>query len=449
MRQFQEALRLGAGNMNTWLTAREEELKHGLRQTQRTVDAYRREAERAAHSAQRVVASRAEALVQVVASRSPPRPAARPTPAPRPSSPSSPSTPVRRPAPAQHFQAVQTWLGEATDQTVAAARGAQDAFTFGLGDHLVAGAMAVGDAMQGGDISASYLSRMDQERARDAEDSRDYPAARATGQVLGVGAQVLIPGAILGRFGALLVPASQGARIAQTAPLILRETAALAGAGGAVGIAGQAVDDVTNLKIGTLGDYGGAVVGGTLGALAARRGNVAQASAAAGLTQSVAQDTLNGGLNAQSATRARESAVAGATVGGLVGAGVAKHMDGLPMNAKGPTGEHISRIRNFVRGDKTGPANKTRHNLPGGGYTLPDLRTYRNGAPRQLIESKFGRSANLTPRQRQAARELNNYRVDHSTPRDIGAALGLPLSVIFPWDWAMTKPPSHLERTAP
>jgi len=437
LRQFQDALRRGVGDMKGWIAAREVELQRGLQRSEQALDTYRRGVERAAQSAQSAVVSKAEQLIEAGASRVLPRPAARSTAV---SKPPSPSTPTRKPASAQPGQAAQDWLQVATAQTAAAARGAQDAFTLGLGDQAYAGLGAVGDVLQGDDFGASYQNRMAQERARDAADAQNYAAARTTGQVLGVGGQVLVTGALLGPLGAALVPAARGVRIAQTAPLILRETAALAGAGGAAGVVGQAADDVAHWKIGTPGDYGGAIVGGTFGALAARRGNVAQASAAAGLTQSVAQDTLNGGLNAQSAARAREAAAAGATVGGLVGASVAKHMDGLPTKAKEMTGERVSRVRNFVRGHKTGPTQKTAHKLPGGGYTLPDLRTYKNGIPQQLVESKFGRKANLSKRQIQATTELNNYRVDHSVPRDIGAALGLPSSVIFPWDWAMTQP---------
>jgi len=445
LRDFQGALRRGVGDINGWIAAREAELKQGVTDLEQAAEARRRQADNAARALRANVVSGVERVVEASASRLTPRTV---SPSPRPAAnthavrtrPAPPAPPL--PAPGHKTQEMLAHLN-------AGARGAQDAFTLGLGDHFVAGAGALGDAVQGKDIAASYQERMDRERARDAEDSQNYPAARATGQVLGVGAQVLIPGAVLGRVGVMLVPAAQGARIAQAAPLILRETATLAAAGGAVGVAGQAADDVTNRKIGTPGDSGGAIVGGTLGALAARRGNVAQASAAAGFTQSVAQDTLNGGLNTQSAARARESAVAGATVGGLVGAGVARHMDGLPMKAKELTGERLSRVRNFVRGHKTGPTQKTAHKLPGGGHTLPDLRTYKNGLPQELIESKFGRKARLSPRQIQATLELKNYRVDHSVPRDIGAALGLPSSVIFPWDWAMTQPQPEPGATAP
>lgn len=446
MRQFQDALRRGAGDMKSWIAAREVELQRGLQRSEQALDTYRRGVERAAQSAQSALVSKAEQLIETGASRILPRPAARSTAV---SKPPSPSTPTRKPASAQPGQAAQDWLQEATAQTAAAARGAQDAFTLGLGDQAYAGLGAVGDVLQGDDFGASYQKRMAQERARDAADAQNYAAARTTGQVLGVGGQVLVTGALLGPWGAALVPAAQGVRIGQTAPLILRETAALAGAGGAAGVIGQAIDDVAHWKVGTPGDYGGAIVGGTLGALAAWRGNVARAGAAAGLTESVAQDTLNGGLNAQSAARAREAAAAGATVAGLVGASVAKHMDGLPIKAKGVMGERVSRVRNFVRGHKTGPTKKTAHKLPGGGHTFPDLRTYKNGLPQQLIESKFGRKAHLSPRQIQATIELNNYRVDHSVPRDIGAALGLPISVIFPWGWATTQPQLEPGATAP
>jgi len=446
LRQFQDALRRGAGDMKSWIAAREVELQRGLQRSEQALDTYRRGVERAAQSAQSALVSKAEQLIETGASRILPRPAARSTAV---SKPPSPSTPTRKPASAQPGQAAQGWLQEATAQTAAAARGAQDAFTLGLGDQAYAGLGAVGDVLQGDDFGASYQKRMAQERARDAADAQNFAAARTTGQVLGVGGQVLVTGALLGPWGAALVPAAQGVRIGQTAPLILRETAALAGAGGAAGVIGQAIDDVAHWKVGTPGDYGGAIVGGTLGALAAWRGNVARAGAAAGLTESVAQDTLNGGLNAQSAARARETAAAGATVAGLVGASVAKHMDGLPIKAKGVMGERVSRVRNFVRGHKTGPTKKTAHKLPGGGHTFPDLRTYKNGLPQQLIESKFGRKAHLSPRQIQATIELNNYRVDHSVPRDIGAALGLPISVIFPWDWATTQPQLEPGATAP
>ncbi len=445
MRQFQDALRRGADDINGWIAAREVELQRGLQRSEQAVNTYRRDVERAAQSAQRAVVSKAEQLIEAGASRVLPRPAARSIAPPKP----NPSTPTRKTASAQPGQAAQDWLPEATAQFLAGGRGALDAFTFGLGDQASAGLVAMGGVLQGDDFGQSYRNRMAQERAWDAADAQNYAAARTTGQVLGVGGQVLVTGVLLGPWGAALVPAAQGVRIAQTAPLILRETAALAGAGGAAGVMGQAIDDVAHWKFGTPGDYGGAIVGGTLGALAAQRGNVARAGAAAGLTESVAQDTLNGGLNAQSAARAREAAAAGATVGGLVGASVAKHMDGLPTKAKEMTGERVSRVRNFVRGDKTGPTKKTAHKLPGGGHTLPDLRTYKNGLPQQLIESKFGRKAHLSPRQTQATIELHNYRVDHSLPRDIGAALGLLSSVIFPWNWAMTQPQPEPGATAP
>ncbi|MDO8409476.1 MAG: hypothetical protein Q7S93_05400 [Phenylobacterium sp.] len=446
MRQFQDALRRGVGDMKGWIAAREVELQRGLQRSEQALDTYRRGVERAAQSAQSAVVSKTEQLMEAGASRVLPRPAARSIAPPKPS---NPSTPTRKPAPAQPAPTAQDWRQEATAQFLAAARGAQDAFTLGLGDQAYAGLGAVGDVVQGDDFGASYQNRMAQERARDAADAQNYAAARTTGQVLGVGGQVLVTGALLGPLGAALVPAARGVRIAQAAPLIFRETAALAGAGGGVGAIGQAAGDISRRKIGTPGDYGGAVVGGALGALAARRGNVAQASAAAGLTESVAQDTLDGGLDTQSAARGRESAAAAAIVGGLVGRSATRHADSMSRKDKELTGEQASRIRNFVRGDRTGPAAKTKEDLPGGGYTFPDLRSYRNGVVSELIESKFGRSARLSKRQLQAVKAFKNYRVDHVLPRDIGAVFGLPASILYPWEQGLEQYPSRQEGRAP
>lgn len=432
MGNLQEPLRRGAWGINGWLAERENEIRTKLALAESAAEARRQQVARGAKALRDNIVSQVEQAVDAGASRLAPRSAS--APAPRPSNagtsgaPRAPATPTRR--------ALVEGAREVGAQLHAGARGAQDAITFGLGDHLVAGSMAVGDALQGKDIGVSYRSRIDRERVLDAEDSRRFAAARAGGQVLGVGAQVVIGGALLGPLGAMFIPAARGVRIAQAAPLVLRETAALAAAGAGTGVVGQAASDVTNGRLATAGDYGGAAVGGTLGALAVRRGNIPQASAAAGFTQSVAQDTLNGGLDMHSAAAARESAAVGALVGGVVGRGATQYADGMSRKAKELTGEQASRIRNFVRGDRTGPATKTKENLPGGGHTFPDLRSYRNGEVSELIESKFGRHARLSKRQRQAVETLSNYRVDHILPRDIGAALGLPASILYPWDRA-------------
>ena len=59
-----------------------------------------------------------------------------------------------------------------------------------------------------------------------------------------------------------------------------------------------------------------------------------------------------------------------------------------------------------------------------GGFTRAD-HLERNG---DVVEAKFGYShRRLKGRQAQAYHELPNYRVDHFTPNDLGAAAEVPL----------------------
>jgi hypothetical protein len=57
-------------------------------------------------------------------------------------------------------------------------------------------------------------------------------------------------------------------------------------------------------------------------------------------------------------------------------------------------------------------------------YTYPDQQTTGD----EIVESKFGRAARLSPRQSEATTLVPGYRVDHTLPQDVGAVLGLPVS---------------------
>lgn len=325
---------------------------------------------------------------------------------------------ARRPAPSAppRMPAAKSLGQEASDQVLAGARGAQDAFTFGAGDHLYAGALALGDAARGADLRGAYEGRIAAERKRDRYDAEHYRTARAVGQVIGTGAQV----AALGPAEGLV---AGGARIAEASP----EIAVLGGAGAAAGVGGQAISDVSRGKVGSVGDYVGAGLGGTVGALASRGGRAGYAGAAAGAATSLAQDLLNGRV--PSVDKARSAALAGGvmgTAGGMLGR---SWSDELPIKAKELIGERFSRLRTWARGDETRVGPKSREYLEEGGYTVPDQRTYRGSTPRDIVESKFGRKAALSRRQRQAYEQpLSNYRVDHSLPRDPGVLIGFPLA---------------------
>jgi hypothetical protein len=303
------------------------------------------------------------------------------------------------------------------DQVFAGARGAQDAITLGLGDRIYAGVRAIGDSAHGADLVHSYQSRMATERARDQYDAAHFGAARTVGQVVGTGAQI----AALGPLEGLV---AGGARIVQATPMIAREVAMLGGAGGAAGIGGQALSDLARGRPGSIGDYVGAGIGGATGALAARGGQAGRAGAFGGAATSVVQGLANG--RAPSIDKARDGALAGGAFGVAGGMAGRWGSDNLTNKVKERIGEDFSRLRTWARGDQTAAGPKRREYLAGGGWTVPDQRTNRGLVESDIVESKFGRAAQLSKRQRQAYAALPNYRVDHTLPRDVGVVFGLP-----------------------
>lgn len=85
----------------------------------------------------------------------------------------------------------------------------------------------------------------------------------------------------------------------------------------------------------------------------------------------------------------------------------------------------------------TGPNARAPQNVRGG-RTIPDhISTDKANNELEVVEAKFGPTARLSPRQREAyAGGVENYRVDHFLPQDIGATLGAVFGkaggVIFP-----------------
>ena len=321
---------------------------------------------------------------------------------------------------------------EAGDQALAAGRGAVDSLPFNLGNAAPAGVHAIGDVLGGGDFRRAFANQMAAERAQDQYDAAHYGIARNVGQVLGNGVQLAALGPALGAEEL----AAGGVRMAQATPLIAREVATLAGAGGAAGVGGQAVSDVVRGRPSSLGDYAGAGLGGVVGALASRGGAGGKAGAISGAATSVAQDLFNGRV--PSFDRARDAAEAGGRFGAAGGDFGGHWSDGLKGEGTSPKlinkpkedlGEGFSRLRTMARGDRTLPGGKTREYLANGKYTYPDSRSYRGAEVRDLVESKFGKSASLSDRQKEAYRLLSNYRVDHTLPRDVGALWAFPASM--------------------
>lgn len=313
----------------------------------------------------------------------------------------------------------KSFLEEAGDQTLAGLRGAQDAFTFGLGDRAYAAIRSLGDANDLADLPTAYARRMAAEAARDRYDAQHYRTARTIGQVAGTAAQIAVLGPTEG-------VVNGGIRIAEATPLIAREIGMLGGAGAVTGVGGQAFSDVARGRLGSVGDYLGAATGGVAGALASRSGMAGYSAALDGGITSAAQDVFNG--RAPSIDRAREAAQTGGVAGVFGGIFGRAASNNLTRKEKELLGEEFSRIRTWARGDKTMDMGKRRLYLDKRNYTYPDQRTYRGTTEREFVESKFGRRAELSKQQKRAYRQLSNYRVDHTLPRDVGVAIGVPVA---------------------
>ncbi len=298
--------------------------------------------------------------------------------------------------------------------------GFQDSFTFGLGDQIKAGFGTLSDVIHGQSAGEAYRRRIAAQHAYDRMDAQQHPTARGWGKGAGAALQL----ATSGPLGAI---ARGGARIAEVTPLALRELGVLGAAGAGGGVASQAVADGITHRRSSPADYIAQGVGGSVEALMSRSGLAGRAGAAGAATASVVGDLLHGRM--PSGMRAARAASEGAFLGAGAGAVGRKLSNALPRQAKGHwiskegLGEAASVVRTFIGGDRTISRLKRAAHLPGGGYTLPDQRTLRG----KLIESKFGGSADLTPRQKQAYRELGDqYRVDHILPEDVGSLFAYP-----------------------
>lgn len=308
---------------------------------------------------------------------------------------------------------------QAVDQTLAAARGAQDALTLGLGDKAYAGTRALVDAANGADLGAAWRSRMAAERARDDYDARNYRAARTVGEIGGTALGL----AALGPVDAML---AGGVRIAQAAPMVAREAAVLGGVGAGGGVLSQGVTDLQRRHLGSVGDYAGSAVGGAATALASARGRPGQAGAIGGATTSIVQDALNG--RSIDWSGAGQAALAGGYAAAPFGYAGRRYSDGLPMADKGKLGEAMGRVRTMANGREP-IAGGERVRLDGSGkITVLD----EGSSVGQMSEQKFGRSIrNLRPNQREAYNQFGDrYRVDHFLPRDVGAFVAYPFGQI-------------------
>lgn len=398
-----------------------ETMEEFVKRREREVANFGREAEAAAHRAYgdairtgRDLVLRTQSQVNRLGSEliSPPRPSTSSV-----GSQKRPVSTVKQPS-ASSRPAPKSALQQGVDQTLAAARGAQDAFSLGLGDRAYAGGRALIDAAHGADLGDAWQNRWATEQARDQHDAKNYRTARNVGEIAGTGLGFVA----LGPLDAAL---AGGVRIAQAAPMIAREAAVLGGVGAGGGVVSQAVTDLQNRRLGSVGDYVGSAVGGTAAALASACGRPGQAGAIGGATTSMVQDALNG--RAVDWRDAGQAALAGGYVAAPFGYAGRRYSDELSAAAKGELGETLGRARTLANGERPLPGGRKVGVNRGPRYTVLDQET----ASGLMSEQKFGPRARLSRNQMAAYNEFGDrYRVDHFLPRDIGAAVAYPFGQI-------------------
>ena len=321
---------------------------------------------------------------------------------------------------AQPASQLDEQLSNVAEAAGAVANGAQDAFTFGLGNRAYAGVRAIDDALHGDSLQRSYIRHLAGTRAQAAYDETHHPISRLAGEAAGTAAQIALIGAGEGVIAAGK-GLSQARRIKQASGLIAREAAVLTGGGAAAGAGGQALDDIAHRRAGSTGDYIAASLGGAagVGSTILSRGRASLGGGVDGAVTSLGRDILNG--RSPSLDRARAAAAAGALFGGAAGAAGRKWSRDLSRKETGDFGERLSEIRTLSRGDKPLPGPKVALKLDAGGRTIPDHLTEAG----EIVEAKFGNNAGLSRRQLQAYMQpLLKYRVDHFLPRDVGALAG-------------------------
>ena len=295
-------------------------------------------------------------------------------------------------------------------------QGLQDDATFGLGDQAYSLAGALWNKAHGGIFD--YGRRISYEHQRDQWYAAHYGKTRTGGKLAGTALQILA--------GAPVEAAAKlGSRIPQATALLKREAGTIATAAGASGAGTQWLADKATGHKSSIGDYVGAGLGGIAETPFLLAGKPGAAGAVNGAVSSFAQDILNG--RAPSLGRAADAASLGTAIGARAGQLGRAWSNAASRAAKEQLGEWGSWLRTLSRWDTTATTRKTQQVLRSGKRTFPDQRTSSG----QLVESKFGLRARLSPNQLEAHYQPDlNYRVDHILPRDIGAALGMPSAQI-------------------
>lgn len=347
------------------------------------------------------------------------------------------------------------------DRTEAGLRGVSDGATFGLGDRLsaVVRAGAPFDDKWGD----RYAANMQGERDQDAFDQQHFPMSRGAGQVVGAlgamaltGREAALGSRLVAGFGPRAATFLKGvAATGREAPLArgladhLRWSSYAAGGGGTFGGGTQVAIDAAQGRLSNPKDVAAAMVGGAADGVGTIYLGPGRGGAVGGGVTAAMDDVLAG--RDLSVGDIASGALAGDLAGKSVGALGTLGSHALPGNAwisnssamrakqaaagvsgnktpwlqdKGSLGDRLSEMRSRLEFERVGKRQVSRKLSRGS--TRVDHVT-KSGRP---VEAKFGYSATLSPRQKQAVTELDGYRIDHFLPRDMGKLVALPGTAI-------------------
>jgi hypothetical protein len=303
------------------------------------------------------------------------------------------------------------------ESTMAGVRGLPDSLPLEAGNYIPAVLTAMQAAQMGLNPFYIFNRQLALERYWDRYDETVHPTARKIGKWTGTAVQM----AALPAEGLLV---KGGTRLAEAAPLLLREQAVMGGTAGGLSAASRGVTDYLQGKRSSAAEYAGDFVGGATDALLSRYGYGGAAGAAGGATGAAAADLFRGQM--PSIENMRRGAVDGgflALPAGMLGR---SWSNGLSIRQKGVLGENLSLARTVARGDlpQLGPKRAVQVS---GRKTFPDHRTLLG----KLVEAKFGPKAKLSQNQTIALNQLgpDRFRVDAFLPRDVGVLTAYPAAV--------------------
>lgn len=315
---------------------------------------------------------------------------------------------------------------EAAKQGEAAWNGAGDALTFGLGKPFGAGLGAAFGMGHGGTFQDRYDSIRQQQNANQLYEEQHYPVARDIGLGLGTGALVLASD------GLATVPAAarlapQTIRQGSAIPAVMQQArlgGAAAGSGGAVALLGQGVVDLAHRQFPRPSELAGAAIGGAAaGPALLYEGPGTAAGVGATVNHSV-QSVLRG--EPMPWGKVQQDTALGAGLGFGLGALVDAHLQNLSMLQKQDLGETLSEMKSRLLGETVAGSQQPIELSTG--KTIADHLLEPVIPGKEIgVEAKFGSSATLSQRQRQALREIGpegRYYVDHFLPADGALAVG-------------------------